>query len=411
MVRSSAPPRRSTVCRRRPRHVAHQDRRSVRRSARRAPAKRSGVGHGQRAAGVVEGGVDVGEVVDVRPVQDRRAELGRLDRVLAAVRHERAAHEDERRQAVEQAQLADGVGDIDVGRRAPACAAGRAPRARRPGVFGESPRSPRRAAGWRGARMVRRPGRRAGQRLVAAATACSSSPGWVLAATQTGRPASRPESCARARASAGGGRRVEFEVAGDRDPRRAEPRRAARRPPWLWARQSAKRSSSARATCGQPRPAPERALRHAPVDQDRAGCRAVRARGWCSARFRTRRTARGPAANGRGSDGYSAARRAARTGARRRAAGGGRRRSAEVRVPEVTSTLTARAGSAARPPAGARASRRRSPHAARRGGRAAAAGSERRAARRGARRSSLPLRHRQARRPAARGSSSVRPPR
>ena len=35
--------------------------------------------------------------------QDRRTKLGGLDRVLAAVRHQRAAHEDERRQAVEQA--------------------------------------------------------------------------------------------------------------------------------------------------------------------------------------------------------------------------------------------------------------------------------------------------------------------
>ena len=62
----------------------------------------------------IEGGVDVGEVVDVRPVQHGGVEARRLDRVLAAVGDQRAAEKGDRRQAIEQAEFAERVGEIDV---------------------------------------------------------------------------------------------------------------------------------------------------------------------------------------------------------------------------------------------------------------------------------------------------------
>ena len=53
----------------------------------------------------------------MRAVQDRGAELGGLDRVLSAMPHQRAADEHDRREAVDQAEFAHRVGDIDVGAR------------------------------------------------------------------------------------------------------------------------------------------------------------------------------------------------------------------------------------------------------------------------------------------------------
>ena len=111
-------------------------------------------------------------------------------------------------------------------------------------------------------------GKAAGKRLMGRDDACSSSPGWVLAATQTGRPESRPESWARARASAGGGLASNLRLPATADPRRAEPRRAARRRPGSGRGRARSARASARATCGSARPAPEGALRHAPVDED-----------------------------------------------------------------------------------------------------------------------------------------------
>ena len=92
----------------------------------------------------VERRVDVGEVVDMRAVEHRGAEADRLDRVLSAMLDQRAADEGDRRDPVEQPELAEGIGDVDLRPRAraapPASAAppsGRAPRAR--------PRCPARA--------------------------------------------------------------------------------------------------------------------------------------------------------------------------------------------------------------------------------------------------------------------------
>ena len=68
-----------------------------------------------RAAGGIEGFIDVGKIEDVGTVDDRRAELDRLDRILSAMLDQRSAHEHDRRQPVEQSQFAHGVGDIDIG--------------------------------------------------------------------------------------------------------------------------------------------------------------------------------------------------------------------------------------------------------------------------------------------------------
>ena len=62
----------------------------------------------------VEGGIDFREIPDMRPVQDGGAELDRLDRILAAVARQRAADEDDRRQPIDQAELAQRVDDVDV---------------------------------------------------------------------------------------------------------------------------------------------------------------------------------------------------------------------------------------------------------------------------------------------------------
>ena len=73
-----------------------------------------GIGDRGGRHGGIESGIDVGEVVDVRPVQHGGIEARRLDRVLTAVGDQRAAEEGDRRQAIEQAEFAERVGEIDV---------------------------------------------------------------------------------------------------------------------------------------------------------------------------------------------------------------------------------------------------------------------------------------------------------
>ena len=79
-----------------------------------ARSKPGRVIHLSGPAGAVEGGIDIGEIPHMRTVQDSGAELYRLDRVLPAVFHQRSAHEDYRRQPIDQAELAHGVGHIDL---------------------------------------------------------------------------------------------------------------------------------------------------------------------------------------------------------------------------------------------------------------------------------------------------------
>ncbi len=57
----------------------------------------------------------------VRPDQRRAAQACRLERVLAAMRHQAAADERDVREAVEQPELAHRVGDVDPSARWPAC--------------------------------------------------------------------------------------------------------------------------------------------------------------------------------------------------------------------------------------------------------------------------------------------------
>ena len=100
------------------------------------------------AAGAIERLIDIGEIEHVRAMHDRRAELDRLDRILSAMRHQRAAHEHDRRQPIEQSEFAHGVGDVDVGGRAsaiPRASAGRRA-GRTPRSCGRSPRRDRDAA-------------------------------------------------------------------------------------------------------------------------------------------------------------------------------------------------------------------------------------------------------------------------
>ena len=111
----------------------------------------AGVGHLSAPPARVERGVDLGEIPDMRPVQDRGAELDRLDRILAAMLHQRTADEHDRREPVEQAELAERVGDVDVGRRVGQLAA-RAQRESRPAGRAISA-IPAPRSGWRGAMM------------------------------------------------------------------------------------------------------------------------------------------------------------------------------------------------------------------------------------------------------------------
>ena len=62
--------------------------------------------------GRVDAADDLLEVPGMRAEQDRAAEPRRFQRILPAMRHQRPADEGERRQAVEQAELADRIGDV-----------------------------------------------------------------------------------------------------------------------------------------------------------------------------------------------------------------------------------------------------------------------------------------------------------
>ena len=139
----------------------------------------------------------------MRSVQDGGVEPGRLDRVLAAMRDQRAAEKGDRRDAIEKAEFAERIGEVDVEERTIGSPALRwatlKPRAASALRIAE-PRG-----GWRGAMIVRRPGWRCRSSWCAAAT-ISSSPSWVLAATHTGRlPMERRKAATAAGSAAGGG--------------------------------------------------------------------------------------------------------------------------------------------------------------------------------------------------------------
>src|SRR5690242_9211011 len=71
----------------------------------------------------------------MRPVQNRSAELDRLDRVLSAVARQRSADEYDRRQPIHQTELTERVDDVDIVMRLRQPAA-RALRGRQAGVPG-----------------------------------------------------------------------------------------------------------------------------------------------------------------------------------------------------------------------------------------------------------------------------------
>ena len=100
------------------------------------------VGDELGAARGIERLVNLREIPDMRAMDDGGAEPDRLDRVLTAAAGERAAHEHDRRKPIDQAELAERVGDkdVDIGFGQIAL---RAQRHREAGVFGGFAR-------WRG---------------------------------------------------------------------------------------------------------------------------------------------------------------------------------------------------------------------------------------------------------------------
>ena len=194
-------------------------------------------------------------------------------------------------------------------------------------------------------------------------------------------------------------------------PTRGAPSRTSRSASaWLWARQRAKRSSSARATCGQPRPAPERALRHAAVDQDERDAAPIELHDGVrpDLGFGDERDVRLPVVEEAADIARHVERHELVHGAGRQAAGDELGRSPRPRGDE---DMQPALGQALDHRQERRASRRCSPRAARRGRRAGAAGSGCRAARRGAPGPPCRLRMRQQKDAAATGSSATRPPR
>ena len=156
----------------------------------------------------------------MRPVEDGGAEAHRLDRVVAADGHQRAAEEGDRRDAIEEAEFAERVGEVDVGFADQRLAA--APlRDRQAARAASMSRIAAPRSGWRGTMMVRTSGWRSRRSRWAAAT-ISSSPSWVRGGDPD-RPAGDRGAQARDLAGVGGERRrVELEVAGDPHLRRAE---------------------------------------------------------------------------------------------------------------------------------------------------------------------------------------------
>ncbi len=182
-----------------------------------------GPGHPPPGAGPVEVLRHLPEVVHGRPDRHRHPESGRLQGVVAALGHQRAADERRRRDAVEPGKLAEAVEQED--RRASCLRQRAAPgevHAARAQQARPRPSARDGAAPGRAAPFPHRPAwrRRRGPLLL---------PGHGRAGEQD-RPAGRPGRGGRSSSSglrAGSGRLV-LEIAGDRDPRRrhAEPLQA-----------------------------------------------------------------------------------------------------------------------------------------------------------------------------------------
>src|SRR5919197_6133560 len=86
------------------------------------------VAHLFGAARRVERRIDFCEIPNIRPMQNRRAELDRLDRILTAMARQRSTNEYDRGEPIDETELAQRVGDVDLGvaaRQFPARAQGR----------------------------------------------------------------------------------------------------------------------------------------------------------------------------------------------------------------------------------------------------------------------------------------------
>ena len=179
------------------------------------------------AARGVERRIDLGEIPDMRAVQDGGAELGGLDRILPAMLDQRAADEHDRRQPIDQAELADRVGDIDLGVAVRQFAA-RAQRDLQARGARRSRRCSAPRSGWRGAIKRQQAGKAVRSRRCASMTQLSSPD----ASRRRRSPAASPMAACSAASLAGIGRRrrhVELEIAGRDDSAARRARRSARR--------------------------------------------------------------------------------------------------------------------------------------------------------------------------------------
>ncbi len=77
----------------------------------------AGVRHEFSAAGAIERLINLGEIPDMRPVHHGGAKLRGLDRILAAMLDQRTAHEDDRRQPIDQAKLAQRIRHVNLNAR------------------------------------------------------------------------------------------------------------------------------------------------------------------------------------------------------------------------------------------------------------------------------------------------------
>ena len=244
----------------------------------------------------------------MRAVHDRGAELDRLDRILAAMRHQRAAHEHDWRKPIEQAEFAHRVGDIDVGRGVGNSSRERSDAFSRAASTSRAIAGPR--SGCRGTITVSSCGKSPASALCVSIR-ISSSPGWVEAATMIGRPRVSDISRSSLSGSAGGAGTSSLRLPVATTLRQPS---AAKRSASVCdcARQRSKRLQQRRDRAGTWRQRGNERSDIRPLTRT-IGSRARGARsGSGSATDRTRRTARGSAASDRESARRSAARRAAR---------------------------------------------------------------------------------------------------
>nr|WP_246161473.1 hypothetical protein [Segnochrobactrum spirostomi] len=167
-------------------------------------------------AGGGEIGINGAEIGDVRADYHRCAKPDRLDGVVAAVRDQRAAHEGDRGELVEEADLADRIGDVEAGVGRDAIAAGAQRDAHtRPGrvePLGDGRPALRVARNHEGDEVATargEPGMGDGDEILFAAMGARGDPAWAVA--------EHFFEAAQFRFVDRGRRDVEFQIAGDVD--------------------------------------------------------------------------------------------------------------------------------------------------------------------------------------------------